>query len=120
MFKMADDFFVSLGLLPVPQEFWDKSMLEKPKDRQVFCDASAWDFYNQRDFRIKMCTNVDMTDFVTSHHEMGHIQYFMQYKDQPIAFRAGANPGNGKYLLQYNLQLISREWYPIFIHHLNL
>jgi oligoendopeptidase F len=24
---------------------------------------------------------------------MGHIIYFMQYKDQPIAFREGANPG---------------------------
>lgn len=28
-----------------------------------------------------------------AHHEMGHIQYFMQYKDLPMAFREGANPG---------------------------
>jgi oligoendopeptidase F len=34
-----------------------------------------------------------MTDLVTVHHEMGHIEYFLQYKDQPIAFREGANPG---------------------------
>lgn len=40
-----------------------------------------------------MCTNVDMEDFVTVHHEMGHIQYYLQYKDQPISFRGGANPG---------------------------
>lgn len=24
---------------------------------------------------------------------MGHIQYYIQYKDQPITFRTGANPG---------------------------
>lgn len=24
---------------------------------------------------------------------MGHIQYYIQYKDQPIIFRDGANPG---------------------------
>ena len=28
-----------------------------------------------------------------AHHEMGHIQYFMQYKDLPVTFREGANPG---------------------------
>ena len=24
---------------------------------------------------------------------MGHIQYYQQYKDQPVVFRRGANPG---------------------------
>ncbi|KAM6175753.1 angiotensin-converting enzyme [Erethizon dorsatum] len=94
MFKEADDFFISLGLLPVPPDFWNKSMLEKPTDgREVVCHASAWDFYNGKDFRIKQCTTVNMEDLVVAHHEMGHIQYFMQYKDLPLAFREGANPG---------------------------
>lgn len=34
-----------------------------------------------------------MEELLVVHHEMGHIQYFMQYKDQPMAFREGANPG---------------------------
>ncbi|XP_069337702.1 angiotensin-converting enzyme isoform X3 [Eulemur rufifrons] len=94
MFKEADNFFTSLGLLPVPPEFWNKSMLEKPTDgREVVCHASAWDFYNGKDFRIKQCTTVNMEDLVVAHHEMGHIQYFMQYKDLPVALREGANPG---------------------------
>ena len=38
-----------------------------------------------------MCTDVTMDDLLTIHHEMGHIQYFLQYKDQPISFRDGAN-----------------------------
>ncbi|NXR45086.1 ACE enzyme, partial [Hippolais icterina] len=94
MFEESDRFFTSLGLIPMPQEFWDKSMIEKPSDgREVVCHASAWDFYNRKDFRIKQCTVVNMDDLITVHHEMGHVQYFLQYKDQPVSFRSGANPG---------------------------
>ncbi|XP_075767286.1 angiotensin-converting enzyme [Pelodiscus sinensis] len=94
MFEQSDKFFTSLGLIPMPPEFWARSMLEKPSDgREVVCHASAWDFYNRKDFRIKQCTVVNMDDLITVHHEMGHVQYFLQYKDQPISFRDGANPG---------------------------
>ncbi|XP_043911144.1 angiotensin-converting enzyme [Protopterus annectens] len=93
MFQESDNFFKSLGLLEMPQEFWDKSMIEKPSNREVVCHASAWDFYNRKDFRIKQCTVVTMDDLITVHHEMGHVQYFLQYKDQHISFRDGANPG---------------------------
>lgn len=52
MFRVAEEFFTSLGLLPMPPEFWAESMLEKPTDgREVVCHASAWDFYNRKDFR---------------------------------------------------------------------
>ena len=34
-----------------------------------------------------------MDDFITVHHEMGHVEYFLQYKDQPVVYRDGANPG---------------------------
>lgn len=40
-----------------------------------------------------MCTNVNMEDLITVHHEMGHIEYFQQYAHQPQVFRNGANPG---------------------------
>ncbi|XP_060075065.1 uncharacterized protein LOC132554771 [Ylistrum balloti] len=93
LFKVAEEFFTSLGLLEMPQSFWEDSMFVKPDDRDVMCHASAWDFHNGKDFRIKMCTKVDMEDLMTIHHEMGHIQYFLLYKDQPIAFRKGANNG---------------------------
>lgn len=42
---------------------------------------------------IKQCTEIDMGWLLTTHHEMGHIEYFLQYKDQPVQFRDGANPG---------------------------
>jgi len=51
MFQTAEEFFTSLGLKKMPQEFWDKSIIVKPADREIVCHASAWDFYNRKDFR---------------------------------------------------------------------
>ena len=95
MFQEADNFYASMGLLRVPDAFWNKSMLVKPSDgREVVCHATAWDFYDGEDFRIKMCTrDYNFEDLATIYHEMGHIQYYMQYKDQPQVFRDGANDG---------------------------
>ena len=44
-------------------------------------------------YRIKMCTVVTQSDLQTIHHEMGHIAYYMQYRDNPMVYRTGANPG---------------------------
>ena len=38
-----------------------------------------------------MCTKINDEDFYVVHHEMGHIEYYMAYKDQPAVFRSGAN-----------------------------
>ena len=38
-----------------------------------------------------MCTEVTQEDLTTIHHEMGHIEYFMQYRNQSPIFRNGAN-----------------------------
>lgn len=34
-----------------------------------------------------------MGDLEIVHHELGHIQYFLQYQHLPAAYRDGANPG---------------------------
>ncbi|XP_066301016.1 angiotensin-converting enzyme-like isoform X4 [Branchiostoma lanceolatum] len=93
MFKTAEEFFKSIGLRPMPQVFWDKSMLIRPADREVVCHASAEDFYHDSDVRIKMCTKVNQEDLYVIHHEMGHIEYFLTYEDQKTLYRGGANPG---------------------------
>ncbi|XP_054437166.1 angiotensin-converting enzyme 2 isoform X2 [Pteronotus mesoamericanus] len=93
IFKEAEKFFVSVGLFNMTQGFWDNSMLTKPDDgREVVCHPTAWDLGNN-DFRIKMCTKVTMDDYLTAHHEMGHIQYDMAYAKQPFLLRNGANEG---------------------------
>ena len=40
-----------------------------------------------------MCTTITHSDLITIHHEMGHIVYFMEYKEQPFIYRDSANPG---------------------------
>jgi peptidyl-dipeptidase A len=100
MFEMADAFFQGLGLPPMTATFWEKSQITK-KDNMV-CHASAWDFFvgdamsateADGDYRIKQCTVKTHSDFVTVHHEMGHIQYYQNHAAQPVVFRNGANPG---------------------------
>lgn len=93
IFRAAEDFFTSINLTAMPDLFWERSILEKPKDRELICHASAWDFYDGKDFRIKQCTRINMEDLLTAHHEMGHIEYYLQYKNQPTVFKEGANPG---------------------------
>ncbi|XP_059145135.1 angiotensin-converting enzyme-like [Physella acuta] len=97
MFQSAEEFFTSLGLPAMPESFWKKSMLEKPRDsRNVQCHPSAIDFYNKVDFRIKMCTEITQYNLMIIHHEMGHIHYYMQYKDLPVIFKQEPNPAFGE------------------------
>ncbi|XP_035778203.1 angiotensin-converting enzyme-like [Anopheles albimanus] len=92
MFQTAEEFFTSIGLPPMAPEFWRNSMLQSPTDSAGQCTASAWDFCNKVDFRIKQCTQVSLDDFINAHHEMTHIQYYMQYASQPFLYREGPNP----------------------------
>uniref|UniRef100_A0A8C3PX26 Angiotensin-converting enzyme n=1 Tax=Chrysolophus pictus TaxID=9089 RepID=A0A8C3PX26_CHRPC len=93
IFKTAEAFFVSIGLYNMTAGFWTNSMLTEPTDnRKVVCHPTAWDM-GKNDYRIKMCTKVTMDDFLTAHHEMGHIEYDMAYSVQPFLLRDGANEG---------------------------
>jgi peptidyl-dipeptidase A len=94
--RMGEEFFVNLGLKKLPDTFWTRSMLLKPKDREVVCHASAWDLaYDkaQNDVRIKMCIQVDEDNLITMHHELGHIYYYQYYNDKPVLFQQGAHDG---------------------------
>ena len=51
MFEEADKFIQSLGLPAAPPEFWNHSMIEKPKGKDVLCHPYSTDFYNKKDFR---------------------------------------------------------------------
>ncbi|XP_062268927.1 angiotensin-converting enzyme 2 [Platichthys flesus] len=94
LFKEAEKFFMSVGLYEMFPNFWNDSMLVKPDDgRQVVCHPTAWDMGNREDFRIKMCSKVNMEDFLTVHHEMGHNQYQMAYRNLSYLLRDGANEG---------------------------
>src|SRR5690606_1699157 len=91
--KTAENFFTSLGMQSLPQSFWEKSMLTKPRDREVVCHASAWTMDAKDDVRIKECIEPTEIEFETIHHELGHIYYFLAYKDKLYLFQNGANDG---------------------------
>jgi len=93
MVRYGEAFFSSLGFEPLPDSFWKRSLLAKPRDREVVCHASAWDVDLVDDLRMKMCIEITGEDFVTVHHELGHNYYQRAYNRQPLLFRESANDG---------------------------
>jgi peptidyl-dipeptidase A len=93
MVKLAEAFFISLGLDPLPSSFWERSMFTKPRDREVVCHASAWDVTYNNDLRIKVCVKIDEENLVTLHHELGHDYYYHYYYQLPLLYQNGANDG---------------------------
>jgi peptidyl-dipeptidase A len=93
MTKSAESFYTSIGFPALPASFYKLSMLNRPRDREVVCHASAWDMDDQDDVRIKMCMTPSEEDLFTIYHELGHIYYYLWYKDQPTIFQSGAHDG---------------------------
>jgi peptidyl-dipeptidase A len=93
MVKAGERFYTSIGFAPLPQTFWERSLLSKPRDREVVCHASAWNIDAVDDLRIKMCIDPTAEDFQTIHHELGHNVYQRAYNKLPFLFRNSANEG---------------------------
>jgi len=91
--EYGESFFQSIGFQKLPDTFWQRSMLTRPADRDVVCHASAWDIDFDQDVRLKVCLHETTDDFITVHHELGHIFYYLSYRNQPFMFRNGANDG---------------------------
>jgi peptidyl-dipeptidase A len=93
MTKSAENFYTSIGFPALPKTFWERSMLTRPRDREVVCHASAWDMDDKDDVRIKLCMKPIEEDLFTVYHELGHVYYYLWYKDQPPLFQDGAHDG---------------------------
>jgi peptidyl-dipeptidase A len=93
MARTAEDFYVSLGMPKLPDSFWKKSMLTRPRDRDVVCHASAWDMNMEGDVRIKQCIEPNEDELTTIHHELGHIYYDLMYNPLPPMFQNAAHDG---------------------------
>ena len=93
MAETAQDFFTSMGLDPMPETFWDRSMFVQPEGREVVCHASAWDVELADDQRIKMCIQPTLDDLITLHHELGHNYYTHYHTGLPILLQDGAHDG---------------------------
>jgi peptidyl-dipeptidase A len=93
MVRSAEGFYTSLGFEPLPDSFWERSMLSRPEGRDVVCHASAHDMDGGEDIRIKMCINQTYSDLRVIYHELGHNMYARAYGQQPTLFKSGANDG---------------------------
>jgi peptidyl-dipeptidase A len=93
MTRTAEAFYTSLGLAPLPETFWERSLLTRPRDRDVVCHASAWDLDSREDLRVKQCIQINAEHFQTIHHELGHNYYQRAYMEQPYLYQNGAHDG---------------------------
>ncbi|WP_334130665.1 M2 family metallopeptidase [Silanimonas lenta] len=94
MTRLAESFYTGLGMPALPESFYEKSQFLRPRDREVVCHASAWQMNpDASDVRMKMCIEPNETDLTTIYHELGHIYYYLAYKDQPLSFQTGAHDG---------------------------
>ena len=94
--RQGEAFYVSLGFDSLPQTFWEKSSLyDLPPDSpfKKNTHASAWHLDLDRDVRSLMSVQPTSDWYVTSHHELGHVYYFMSYStpEVPLVLRQGAN-----------------------------
>lgn len=94
--KDAEAFYVSLGFEPLPQSFWEKSSLYPvPPDAgyKKNTHASAWHVDMDRDVRSLMSVEPNTEWYETTHHELGHIYYYLSYSrpEVPPLLRSGAN-----------------------------
>ncbi|KAA9327508.1 M2 family metallopeptidase [Hymenobacter busanensis] len=96
--KQAERFYQSLGFPALPATFWEKSSLYPLPAGAAYKKnnhASAWHMNLDQDVRSLMSVEGNTEWYETTHHELGHIYYYLTYTnpDVPVLLRAGANRG---------------------------
>lgn len=94
--RQGEQFYRSLGFDSLPATFWTKSSLYPlPADApfKKNTHASAWHMDLDRDVRSLMSVEPNRDWYETSHHELGHVYYYMSYSrpEVPLVLRQGAN-----------------------------
>lgn len=96
--QQAEAFYVSLGFPSLPASFWEKSSLYPAPEGAKWKKnnhASAWHLDLDRDLRSLMSVQPNARWWNTTHHELGHIYYYISYTrpEVPPLLREGANRG---------------------------
>ncbi len=94
--RTSEDFYVSLGFDSLNENFWERSDLypvPPGSNRKKNNHASAWHLDYEQDYRSLMSVEPNSRWFGTSHHELGHIYYYIEYTNPnvPVLLRRGAN-----------------------------
>jgi peptidyl-dipeptidase A len=96
LLRQAERMYTSLGFESLPPSFWTKSSLFPVAADAGFkknTHASAWHIDLDRDVRSLMSVEANTEWYETTHHELGHIYYYLCYTnpDVPLLLRGGAN-----------------------------
>ncbi|MDQ3032207.1 MAG: M2 family metallopeptidase [Myxococcota bacterium] len=94
--QQAERFYVSMGFPSLPPSFWEDSDLypvPEGEERRKNAHASAWHVDLREDVRSLMSVEPNWQWFTTTHHELGHIYYYISYSrpEVPYLLREGAN-----------------------------
>jgi peptidyl-dipeptidase A len=94
--EQAEQFYVSLGFPALPRSFHERSSLYPVVPDAPFkknTHASAWHLDLDRDVRSLMSVEANAEWYETTHHELGHVYYYMAYSTPavPPLLRAGAD-----------------------------
>lgn len=94
--QQAERYYVSMGFDPLPRVFYEKSSLFPVPPNAGYKKnnhASAWHMDLGNDVRSLMSVVPNARWYETTHHELGHIYYYMQYSTDSVPFilREGAN-----------------------------
>lgn len=94
--QQAENFYVSLGFPRLPATFWTKSSLYPVAAGAPYKKnnhASAWHMDLGHDVRSLMSVESNSEWYETTHHELGHVYYYMSYTNPqvPVLLRRGAN-----------------------------
>jgi len=96
MIEQAERYYTSMGFEPLPASFHANSDLFALPDgatRTKNSHASAWHIDLDRDVRSLMSVEPTFDWLQTTHHELGHIYYYLSYShpEVPFVLRTGAN-----------------------------
>jgi peptidyl-dipeptidase A len=94
--RQAERYYTSMGFPPLPAGFWTSSdlyALPPDSERKKNTHASAWHIDLDRDVRSLMSVEPTYDWLQTTHHELGHVYYYLMYSnpDVPFVLRTGAN-----------------------------
>jgi len=94
--RQAERFYESLGFPALPASFYEKSSLYPLPPGATYKKnnhASAWHLDLNQDVRSLMSVEPNTEWYETTHHELGHIYYYLTYTnpDVPPLLRQGAN-----------------------------
>ncbi|MCB9596836.1 MAG: M2 family metallopeptidase [Sandaracinaceae bacterium] len=94
--QQAERFYQSMGFTALPESFYENSDLypvPEGQTRRKNAHASAWHIDLREDVRSLMSVESTWDWFTTTHHELGHIYYYISYSnpDVPPLLREGAN-----------------------------